>query len=127
MRRQFDRSPHKWDKLCHSSNLVADDRRLGGLWDGGAQGLKPSMGAEWTPAVQKLTKYPDFFLPFCRWASRSHGLAFKTHRSGQQVLSCILLAVCVVFFFDHFLYICPSRILLGQYHQRSHANLPLIR
>ena len=30
---QFDHSPHQWDKLCHSGSLVADDRRLGGLWD----------------------------------------------------------------------------------------------
>ena len=33
MHSQFDRSPHKWDKLCHSGSLVGDDRRLGGLWD----------------------------------------------------------------------------------------------
>ena len=30
---QFNHPPHKWDKLCHSGSLVADDRRLGGLWD----------------------------------------------------------------------------------------------
>jgi hypothetical protein len=33
MRSQLDHSLHKWDKLCHSGSLVADDWRLGGLWD----------------------------------------------------------------------------------------------
>ncbi len=30
---QFDCSPHQRDNFCHSGGLVADDWRLGGLWD----------------------------------------------------------------------------------------------